>query len=187
MIFFSQSDVDIFLFYVMCECDEHGAHPVGYFSKEKMNPNAKKNTNGYARNLACILTFPAYQKRGYGKFLISFSYELSKIENIVGEPERPISDLGWLSYLGYWKRTLLKILKDWEGSISIAELSDMTKITPEFIIRTLQELNMIQYVKGQHVICAAPDLIEYHLQKAGSPGLLVESSKIVWSPYIPSD
>ena len=105
----------------------------------------------------------------------------------MGEPERPISDLGWLSYLGYWKRTLLKILKDWEGSISIAELSDMTKITPEFIIRTLQELNMIQYVKGQHVICAAPDLIEYHLQKAGSPGLLVESSKIVWSPYIPSD
>ena len=28
-------DVDLFLFYVLCECDERGAHIVGYFSKEK--------------------------------------------------------------------------------------------------------------------------------------------------------
>ncbi len=26
-------DVDPFLFYVLCEVDQHGAHPVGYFSK----------------------------------------------------------------------------------------------------------------------------------------------------------
>jgi hypothetical protein len=26
-------DVDLFLFYVLCECDERGAHIVGYFSK----------------------------------------------------------------------------------------------------------------------------------------------------------
>ena len=30
-------DVDPFLFYVMCECDEHGCHPVAYFSKEKVS------------------------------------------------------------------------------------------------------------------------------------------------------
>lgn len=28
-------DVDPFLFYVMTEWDDHGYHPVGYFSKEK--------------------------------------------------------------------------------------------------------------------------------------------------------
>ncbi|CAN0024507.1 unnamed protein product, partial [Choristocarpus tenellus] len=63
-------DVDPFLFYVMCEVDEFGFHPVGYFSKEKYSDL------GY--NLACILTFPAFQRKGYGRFLISFSYELSK-------------------------------------------------------------------------------------------------------------
>ena len=68
-------DVDLFLFYVLCECDDRGAHMVGYFSKEK------KSEEGY--NLACILTLPAYQRKGYGKFLISFSYELSKIEKKV--------------------------------------------------------------------------------------------------------
>lgn len=35
----------------------------------------------------------------------------------------------------------------------------------------------------QHVICAAPKLIEKHLKAAGGPGLVVESQKIVWTPY----
>ena len=43
-------DVDPFLFYVLCEVDERGFHPVGYYSKEKYSDV------GY--NLACILTFP---------------------------------------------------------------------------------------------------------------------------------
>lgn len=168
-------DVDLFLFYIMCECDDRGAHVVGYFSKEKCSEE------GY--NLACILTFPAWQRRGYGKFLISFSYELSKLEGKMGTPERPLSDLGLVSYRGYWTRTLLSILRDHEGSISIKELSDMTRIKPDDIISTLQYLNMIQYQKGQHVICAAPHIIEAHLKKCGSPGLVVEPSKIVWTPY----
>ena len=163
-------DVDLFLFYIMCECDERGAHMVGYFSKEKASEE------GY--NLACILTFPAYQRRGYGKFLISFSYELSKLEQKVGTPERPLSDLGLVSYRGYWTRTLLNILKDQEGSVSVKELSELTMIRTEDIINTLQHLNMIQYVKGQHVICAAPHVIDAHLRACGSEGLRVEPS--VW-------
>ena len=57
-------DVDPFLFYVMCEVDSIGCHIVGYFSKEKCSED------GY--NLACILSLPPHQRKGYGKFLIQF-------------------------------------------------------------------------------------------------------------------
>uniref|UniRef100_A0A7S0RE57 Histone acetyltransferase n=1 Tax=Chlamydomonas leiostraca TaxID=1034604 RepID=A0A7S0RE57_9CHLO len=168
-------DVDLFLFYILCEIDERGAHVVGYFSKEKCSEE------GY--NLACILCFPAYQRKGYGKFLISMSYELSKIEGKVGTPERPLSDLGRTAYHGYWTRELLGVLRDHEGPISIKELSERTSIRPDDAITTLQTLGMLQQVKGQHVICAAPKVVAHHLKAAGGAGLRVDPTLIVWTPY----
>ncbi|KAL8482028.1 hypothetical protein ACS0TY_028256 [Phlomoides rotata] len=134
-------------------------------------------------NLACILTLPPYQRKGYGKFLIAFSYELSKKEGKVGTPERPLSDLGLLSYRGYWTRVLLDILKKHKSNISIKELSDMTAIRAEDILQTLQSLELIQYRKGQHVICADPKILDRHLKAAGRGGLEVDVSKLIWTPY----
>ncbi|XWS25219.1 hypothetical protein CRYUN_Cryun27aG0050800 [Craigia yunnanensis] len=168
-------DVDLFLFYILCECDDRGCHMVGYFSKEKHSEESY--------NLACILTLPPYQRKGYGKFLIAFSYELSKKEGKVGTPERPLSDLGLLSYRGYWTRVLLDILKKHKGNISIKELSDMTAIKAEDILTTLQSLELIQYRKGQHVICADPKVLDRHLKAAGRGGLEVDVSKLIWTPY----
>ena len=61
-------DVEPFLFYIICKVDHHGAHMVGYFSKEK------KSTEEY--NLACILTLPCYQRRGYGEPTVALPREL---------------------------------------------------------------------------------------------------------------
>lgn len=95
-------DVDPFLFYIMTIKSEQGHHVVGYFSKEK------ESADGY--NVACILTLPCYQKKGYGKLLIEFSYMLSNVEHKVGSPEKPLSDLGLLSYRAYWTDTLVKVI-----------------------------------------------------------------------------
>jgi len=53
-----------------------------------------------------------------------------------------------------------QVLKDYQGTINLKELSEMTAIKVEDVVSTLQHLNLIQYQKGQHVICAAPKLIE---------------------------
>jgi histone acetyltransferase MYST1 len=98
-------------------------------------------------NLACILTFPCHQRKGYGNFIIQFSYELSKKEEKVGSPEKPLSDLGLVSYRSYWTKVLLQILKEYsQKELSIMELTKMTSIKNEDIISTLQYLNMIKYV-----------------------------------------
>jgi histone acetyltransferase MYST2 len=45
--------------------------------------------------------------------LIDFSYQLSKMEEKVGSPEKPLSDLGLLAYRSYWKGILLDFLLDY--------------------------------------------------------------------------
>nr|CAI5826202.1 unnamed protein product [Callosobruchus analis] len=169
-------DVEPFLFYILCEVDKQGAHIVGYFSKEKESPDGN--------NVACILTLPPYQRQGYGKLLIAFSYELSRLEGTVGSPEQPLSDLGKLSYRSYWSWVLLEILRDFRGTLSIKDLSQMTSITQTDIISTLQSMNMVKYWKGQHVICVTPKLVDEHIKSSQykRPRLVVDSSALRWTP-----
>jgi histone acetyltransferase HTATIP len=121
-------DVDPFLFYCMVSRDENGCHLLGYFSKEK------ESADGY--NVACILTLPQHQRKSYGKLLIEFSYELSKVEKKHGSPEKPLSDLGLLSYRAYWAEVIVGMLLETKEEISIEEIANKTCITPADVMHT---------------------------------------------------
>ncbi|XP_058832678.1 histone acetyltransferase KAT8-like [Topomyia yanbarensis] len=168
-------DVDPFFFYVLCEIDKDGQHIVGYFSKEKESPEGN--------NVACILILPPYQRKGYGKLLIAFSYELSRREGIVGSPEKPLSDLGRLSYRSYWAYTLLELMKEYRTT-TIKELSELSGITQDDIIYTLQSMKMVKYWKGQHVICVTSKAVQEHLQlpQFKKPKLMIDSAYLKWAP-----
>ena len=62
------------------------------------------------------------------------------------------------------------ILTRTQGCISIKDLSDMSAIKTEDILSTLQQLNLIQYVKGQHVIYAHPKVVDKCLKQLNHEG-----------------
>lgn len=170
-------DVDPFLFYCMTTRDEYGHHLVGYFSKEK------ESAEGY--NVACILSLPQYQRFGYGKVLIDFSYNLSKKEGKLGSPEKPLSDLGLLSYRSYWTDVLIEILV--ENSVTectIDELCHLTSFTSQDIIHTLQSLNMFRYVRGQYVICLTDDALSRYERKKTDKRHRIDPTKLRWKPPV---
>ncbi|KAJ4301583.1 Histone acetyltransferase [Kalmusia sp. IMI 367209] len=173
-------DVDPFLFYCMCTRDEHGCHLVGYFSKEK------ESAEGY--NVACILTLPQYQRKGFGKLLIDFSYLLSKREGKLGSPEKPLSDLGLLGYRAYWQEIIVDLLMDGRAEANIEDLGAQTAMTTNDVLHTLQNLNMLRYSKNQHVVVLTDAVIEQRERQRAKEKIKgkrsIEPERLSWKPPV---
>lgn len=133
--------------------------PIGYFSKEI------ESTDSF--NLACILTLPPYQRKGYGRFIISLSYEISEREGKMGSPEKPLSDLAKLSYRSFWSCKLLMVLKeacDNDARPGVRDLAKQTGIRIEDTISTLQSLGFIKHLRGSFVLAVSPDRVRLQLK-----------------------
>ena len=141
-------------YYVLTEeVPQNKAKIVGYFSRYK---------DLGVNNLSCIVVFPAYQKKGYGKFLIELSYYFSRQEKRISTPELPLSESGRILYLSYWKQTIFKLLsqtyspksfselkKILAGSLNpVRDLSKETFITEIDVATTLKHLGLLKYYKG---------------------------------------
>jgi len=173
-----QYDVEPFLFYVMTVRDERGYHIVGYFSKEKFS------SEDY--NLACILTLPQYQKMGFGFLLIQFSYCLSRKEKKEGTPERPLSDLGRVSYESFWRFELIELLQTLahaQDSVSIQELQQFTMMKEKDILHTLTKFDILRYHQGQHILCLSNEMLAKHNAKKTKLYKTIKQEKLLWIPH----
>eukprot|EP00062_Callorhinchus_milii_P001663 gi/632937008/ref/XP_007896943.1/ PREDICTED: histone acetyltransferase KAT6B isoform X3 [Callorhinchus milii] len=174
-------DVEPFLFYVLTKNDEKGCHLVGYFSKEKLCQQKY--------NVSCIMIMPQYQRQGFGRFLIDFSYLLSRREGQAGSPEKPLSDLGRLSYLAYWKSVVLEYLQQHRDKhISIKGISRETGMCPHDIAMTLQQLRMIDRRDCKFVIIRREKLIQQHVERLQvNPRInKVDQESLRWTPLVVS-
>lgn len=175
-------DVEPFLFYVMTLNDGDGCHTVGYFSKEK---NSFQNYN-----VSCILTLPPYQRQGFGRLLIDFSYLLTRQEGKMGSPEKPLSDLGLISYRSYWKDVLLEYLCNFGGKeLLVKDISQEMAINPNDIVSTLQAMGMIKYWKGKHIILKKQDVMTNYREKKKrrkpeAPEVTLDPQCLRWKPYV---
>jgi histone acetyltransferase SAS3 len=175
-------DVEPFLFYVMTEYDELGCHFVGYFSKEK-RPSS-------LNNVSCILVLPIHQRKGYGHLLIDFSYLLTRVEKKTGSPEKPLSDMGLVSYRNYWRLVLCYYLQDFQpgGKIpSIKAISDDMGLTPDDVISALDALGALirDPITGVYAMKLRTEYYRQVVQAHESKGYAKLNPKgLVWTPYI---
>lgn len=115
---------------------------IGFFSKEKMSWDNN--------NLACILIFPPWQRKGLGALLIAVSYEISRREGIMGGPEKPISDLGKKGYVRFWSGEIARYLLDvkdtdkkkGKGMISLDQMSKDTWICADDCLCALRDMGV---------------------------------------------
>ena len=174
-------DVEPFLFYVLTKNDRKGCHLVGYFSKEKSCQQKY--------NVSCIMTMPQYQRQGFGRFLIDFSYLLSRVENQPGSPEKPLSDLGRISYHSYWKSVIMEYLYNTTSPrISIRTISQDLGMDPHDVAATLQMVNMIRLKEDRRVVIIKDmTILEAHMEKVrNSIRIVLDPEALHWSPLVQS-
>lgn len=135
-------DVSSFNYYLLVQesplSSVHQAQIVGFFSKEKMSWDNN--------NLACILVFPPWQRRGLGRILMGVSYELSRREGRIGGPERPLSELGRNGYLKFWMaRVAAEILKmRSKSTITIEEIAKQCWMLVDDVLAALKEMDLLE-------------------------------------------
>ncbi|KAG9397239.1 MYST -like histone acetyltransferase [Carpediemonas membranifera] len=177
-------DTDLFLFYCLTETTPMGCQTVGFFSKT-FDPE-------YRNILACILTLPQHQKKGFGKVLIDFSYALAKREGRFGGPEKPLSDLGKISFLSYWRTAILQFLYDPANNVEEVTIDDIctaTQIQERDVVETLATMGICRRSRGDEskgVMVCLPHKRPKRMQR------LVSQAKLHWTPlprmtYDPAD
>ncbi|THW20557.1 hypothetical protein D6D19_10533 [Aureobasidium pullulans] len=210
-------DVEPFLFYVMTENDEFGCHFVGYFSKEKRDwmpptdqlshvnlfPNSQpdhaqanagaNSADPPGNNVSCILVFPVHQRHGFGRTLIEFSYLLTRVEGRTGSPEKPLSDLGLVSYRSYWRGVMCRLLLSYrnrpKGSFSatFAGMARETGMTIDDVISSLEALRAIvkDPVTNKYALrCDWAYMAEYLEKHDKKRHIKIDPDKLTWAPYM---
>ncbi|KAK0755735.1 hypothetical protein N5P37_011698 [Trichoderma harzianum] len=126
-------------------------------------------------------------RKGYGRLLIQFSYELSKIEGKLGSPEKPLSDLGLLSYRQYWSENILDLLLGYnerDEKVTIEAISTALAMTTQDVEHTLQAMKMQVYHKSDHKIVIPERLIEQREKQKLKRKRVLDPLKIQWKPPV---
>ena len=98
--------------------------------------------------------------------------------------------MGLLSYRSYWSQTILEILlamelRGQEGNppnITINEICEATSIRKEDVVSTLQNMNLVQYYKGQYIICLTEEVLERHTRSMNKRKVRIDAKCIKWTP-----
>ncbi len=141
------------------------------------------------------MVLPSYQKKGYGRLLIDFSYLLSRVENQLGSPEKPLSDLGRISYHCYWKSVISRVLDTQfvgANEIKIRDLCNITGISACDVSCALMKLGYVGTEQPQNPI--EPPQVCISVKKASQKELRekeeksltisLDEDRLKWTPRV---
>ena len=96
-------------------------------------------------NLACILVFPPWQRKGLGKILMGISYELSEREGRIGGPEKPLSELGTKGYMRFWEARIANAILGMKAkaTMTVGEIAESCWVLPEDTVAVLRAMGFL--------------------------------------------
>ncbi|DAA74018.1 TPA_exp: Histone acetyltransferase [Trichophyton benhamiae CBS 112371] len=158
-------------------------HPPG----DEIYREGKEKRPSSSNNVSCILTLPIHQRKGYGNLLIDFSYLLTRLEGRTGSPEKPLSDMGLVSYRNYWRLVLCYKFRDKKSPTSITAISEQTGMTPDDVISALEGLSALvrDPVTKTYALRLDYDFFERYIESWEKKGYVkLNPNSLVWTPYI---
>lgn len=68
------------------------------------------------------------------------------------------------------------------NDLIFSEICELTSIKKEDVISTLQNLNLINYYKGQYIITLSKEIIQQHYKAMESRKIRIDSKALHWTP-----
>lgn len=128
--------MESYVFYVLCQTDADGCHLAAFFSKHINSANDDI--------LSCIVVLPPYQRMGFSSILISLAYEIARRGGHPGGPEEPLSDLGELTFLSFWRDDIVSLVLQYGEISKIDVISKMTGFKESQINMTLTKFHLVK-------------------------------------------
>ena len=105
----------------------------------------------------------------------------AKWEQLMGTVETIHLLHRWLMNL-YWPQHRSILLFWYFVPNCCSEISEMTSVKKEDVISTLQHLNLINYYKGQYVVCISEENMEMHTKAQTKRKVRIDSKYLHWQP-----
>lgn len=76
---------------------------------------------------------------------MGISYELSRLEERIGGPEKPMSELGRMGYLKFWQARVASAILGMrnKSTVRVEEIAAVCWMLPEDVMMTLQEMHVL--------------------------------------------
>lgn len=63
-----------------------------------------------------------------------------------------------------------------------SEICELTSIRKEDVVSTLQTMNLVQYYRGQYIICLTEEVLERHARSMNKRKIRIDPKCIKWTP-----